>query len=310
VNSMAQHASRRRKPMRQLVVVAALLVFPLCLFADVSQTLKQIDALHDQGRYAEARDLALGSLSGASAREQAELYWRAARSTMEMGNDAEEQGKPRDAILKLFDDGEKLADSAIAADPTDNLPYYWKSANIGRWGQVKGILNSLNRAGSMRDLLVKDIGLDAEHADAYYVLGQLYRELPGFPLSFGNTDWGVSLGWLAIDLREKQVASGVEPTMSWAYYTELGKTLWKRNWSSTTRLAEQQKKKAAFDSAKTPLARGCAYEAVVTLATVSDRQEARAMVQKAIAGFQSLGSPTKTDLKDLKDAREVLASFK
>ena len=296
--------------MRLLAILSALVIFPLSLFADISETLKQVDALHDQGRYAEARDLALGGLSSASAREKAELYWRAARSTLELGNDAEDQGKPKDAILKLFDEGEKLADSGIQADPTDNLPYYWKSANIGRSGQVKGILNSLNRAGSMRDLLVKDVGLNAEHADAYYVLGQLYRELPGFPLSFGNIDWAVSLGRLAIDVREREVASGVEPKMSWAYYTELGKTLWKRNWSSTNRLSEQQKKKAGYTAAKTPLAKGAAYEAVVTLASTSDREEARALVQKAITGFQSMASPTKVDLKDLKEAQEVLASFK
>ena len=63
--------------------------------------------------------------------------------------------------MKIFEKGQEYADQAIAADPQNNLGYYWKSSNIGRWGQVKGILNSLFKAGPMRDLLLKDLSLDA-----------------------------------------------------------------------------------------------------------------------------------------------------
>ncbi len=296
--------------MRLTAIVTILVFAPLCLFADISQTLKQVDTLHDQGKYTEARSLALSAVSGATAAGKAELYWRVARATQEMGNDAEDGGAAKDAILKLFDEGEKYAEQGVQADPSNNLVYYWKSTNIGRWGETKGILNSLFRAGSMRELLVKDIGLNAEHSDAYYVLQQLYRELPGSPLSFGNTDMAVSLGRLAIDLRDKQVAAGVEPKVNWAFYSQLGKTLWKRNWSSARRLAEQPKKKAASGAAKSALEKGSAYEGLVTLAAVSDREEARTMVQKAIGGFEALAARTKGEDNDLKEARELLASFK
>ncbi len=36
----------------------------------------------------------------------------------------------------------------------------------------------------MRDLLVKELSINPERSDPYFVLGQLYRELPGLALVF------------------------------------------------------------------------------------------------------------------------------
>ena len=58
----------------------------------------------------------------------------------QLGDVAEKPSKPQADILAVFTEGEGYADKAIAADPQNDLGYYWKSANIGRWGQVKGVL--------------------------------------------------------------------------------------------------------------------------------------------------------------------------
>jgi hypothetical protein len=294
----------------RLTLTAILLAVPLAFAgADVSAVLAQADVMHDQGSYAEAATLLVGEAASASGAAQAELYWRAARETVEIGDIAEKAGKPQADVLAIFVQGEGYADKAIAADPRNDLGYYWKSANIGRWGQVKGVVNSLFKAQPMKDLLVKELSLNPDRTDPYYVLGELYRELPGWPVSFGNTDAAVSLGRKAVDAREAQVQNGQEKELVYNFYTELAKTLYKRNWSAATRAAEQKNKAAKLTAAATPLEKGSLYEATVTLKDISDRDEARALVQWVIAELEKAPSLTAPQKKDLGKAKDVLKGW-
>ncbi len=296
--------------MRRLALPTLLLFLPALVFcADFAGTIAKADLLHDQGQHLEARTILLGAVTGVSNKELAELYWRISRETLDLGDQAEKQKQPQASILKLFDEGEAYANKAIEADSQSYLAYYWKSANVGRWGQVKGILDSLFRAGPMKDLLVKDIGINAQHSDAYYVLGQLYRELPGWPLSFGNIDFAVSLGRKALDVRQSQIESGAEKDFVYAFYTELAKTLYKRNRSAQARVNEQKAEKTRFAAAKDVLEKGCAYEGTVTLQNLSDREEAKALINYAIAALEKKQNRTSADDGDLEDARVVLKGW-
>jgi hypothetical protein len=156
---------------------------------------------------------------------------------------------------------------------------------------------------------VKDVSINSRHADAYFVLGQLYRELPGWPLSFGNTDFAVSLGRLAVDLRVDQVKKGVEKSLAYNFYTELGKTLHKRNRSAVARVSSQKAERTRYDAAKNDLDRGCSYEGTVTLQNISDREEARALVQFAVTELEKKQARTYDDNDDLDKAREVLKGW-
>ncbi len=295
--------------MRRALIVLLILSPLISLYAQTLSTAAQGDALNDKGQYVDARKLELDAAAAAGPAEKAELYWRAARETMELGDLADKAKKPQADILAIFSEGEGYADKAIAADPRNDLAYYWKSANIGRWGQTKGILNSLFKAQPMKDLLVKELSINPERSDAYYVLGELYRELPGWPLSFGNLDAAVSLGRMAVDLREKQVKSGAEKELVYNFYTELAKTLYKRNWSVATRLSEQKNKVAKYQAAATPLDRGSAYEATVTLQNVSDRDEAKALVQWTVSQLTHMASVNAGQAKDLGKAQDVLKGW-
>jgi tetratricopeptide (TPR) repeat protein len=291
-------------------LIALLLVVPLAFAsADVSNVIADADAMHNQGTYAEAVKLVLGSVAGAGAKEQAELYWRAARETLELGDVAQKAGTPQADVLSVFTEGEGYADKAIAADPQNDLGYYWKSANIGRWGQVKGVLNALMKAQPMKDLLVKELSLNPDRTDPYYVLGELYRELPGWPVSFGNLDDAVSLGRKAVDMRQAQLESGMEKELVYNFSTELAKTLYKRNWSAATRAAEQKNKAAKLASASTPLEKGSLYEAAVTLKDMSDRDEAKALVQAVVSELEKAGTLTAPEKKDLGKAKDVLKGW-
>jgi hypothetical protein len=279
-------------------------------WADVSKVTAEADALHDNGAYADAVKLLVDSAPSASGgKELAELYWRASRDTLEVGDIAEKAGKSKDDILAVFTTGEGYADKAIAADPGNDLGYYWKSANIGRWGQVKGILNALSKAAPMRELLVKELAINPQRAEPYYVLGELYREVPGWPVSFGNVDAAVSLGRRALDTREQQVSQGVEKQMDYNFANELAKTLRARNWSAAARIAEQKKKLSKLGAAVTPLEKGSLYEATVTLSGQSDREEAKSLVQWVVGELEKVPSLTAPQKKDLESAKTLLKGW-
>jgi hypothetical protein len=294
--------------MRRIIGIFLLLA-PLALAgADVTKVTAQADDLHDKGMYADARKLVLDAVSGASGKDQAELYWRAARETLELGDAAGKAKRPQGEILDLFTAGEGYADKAIAADPQNDLGLYWKASNIGRWGQTRGVLNSLFKAGPMRELLVKELGINANRSDAYYVLGQLYRELPGV-ISFGNVDYAVSLGREARDLRASQFASGAEKDLQYNFVTELAKSLYKRNWTAAARASGQKTKASKAPSAKTPEEMGFFYEGTVTLPSQSDREEALALAKWVVSEIEKHATRTAQMEKDLVKAQDVLKEW-
>jgi tetratricopeptide (TPR) repeat protein len=280
------------------------------LQADFRQDMAQADLLHKHDAHEEVRGLLEAGLARATdGRQQAEIYWRLARAWLNLGDQAEDRGAKGDALLAFFARGEELAQKGIDADPENHLTYYWKSATTGRWGQVKGILNALFKAKPMRDLLQKALVLRPDHADSYYVLGQLFEQVPG-GLSFGDKDWAVSLGRKAADLRAVQVRAGEEEELVYDYYTELAKHLWERNWSQGRRQKEQAKKAAQYAANSDPMEKNCYYEGSLTLEDLSDREEARKLLDWTVGELEALPRRTQSEEDDLQEALELQAGWK
>ncbi|MBN1837161.1 MAG: hypothetical protein JW820_14995 [Spirochaetales bacterium] len=298
--------------MKRVSLILGLVVLAAALLpADVTPDLQRADALHEQGAHDQARGVLEDALADAgSGAEKAAVLWRLARAWLNLGEEAEDRGTAADELLGYFEKGEALAIRATEADPGNHLGYYWQSANIGKWGQVKGIMNALAKAKPMRDLLQKALSLDPEHADSYYVLGQLYEQVPGFPISFGDKEYAVSLGRKAVDLREAQVHSGREKELVYDYYTQLAKHLWERNWSSSRRARDQKKMTAGYRAAGDPMEKNSYYEATVTLKNQSDRDEAMELLTATIRELESLGRRTDGQEDDLGKAKELLAEWK
>jgi tetratricopeptide (TPR) repeat protein len=298
--------------MKRLTVLlfASLFAAPL-LQADFAELLAEADRLYKQDEYEQSRAFLEANLGeAAGGQEQSQMYWRLARTWLDLGDQAEDKGVKGEALLAYFAKGEELAQKAVELDPGDYLAYYWKCANIGRWGQVKGIFNALGKAKPMRGLLQKTLQLRPDHSDSYYVLGQLYEQVPGPPLSFGDKDWAVSLGRKSVDLRAEQVSAGQEEELNYDFYTELGKHLWDRNWSAARRLKEQPKKEAPYAAKSDPMEKNFYYEAAVKLKEVSDRQEALELVSWAAQQLKDLPQRTRSQADDLKEAQELLAAWK
>jgi len=297
--------------MKRLGILLALLLIIVPLgMADFQDILDRVDQLHDAEKYEQTKSLIESSLAEATSDDQqAELHWRLARAWLNLGDEAEDSGTQGEALLAYFESGEAEAQKAIEADPNNHLGYYWKSANIGRWGQVKGILNSLFKAKPMRDLLQQAVAVEPEHADSFYVLGQLFEQVPGFPVSFGDKDYAVSLGRKSIDLHEQQVRAGIEQKINYDFYTEMAKHLWERNYTAGKRAREQARKESKYRSISDPMEKNFYYEATVSLKDMSDREEALGLINWVIRELQGLSGRTDSQNDDLQEASEVLESW-
>ena len=211
--------------------------------------------------------------------------------------------------MEHFKEGVSWAEKAIDTDPTDPKGYFWKSANLGRWGEVKGILESLNMAKEMRELLITCITLDPGFSLGWHVLGILYERVPG-GISFGDKNVAVSLGRKAVDTHEKGIQSGKEEKIDYSFYIELAKHLDKRNWSRRKREKNKDKLQSKFRSTSDNFTKNCYYEASVTLKNMDDREEALQLLEWAIDELENMRSTGFDEESDLKDAREALAEVR
>ncbi len=277
--------------------------------------LEKADQLHEDGKYKEEFRLLENELGNASTdHDKAEIYWRLSRSNLQITDQMERDGASEEELLAGYEKGVSYADKSLALEPDNYNAYYWRSANTGRWGETKGILNSLFKASSMRDDLEKAIKSNPSHGDSYYVLGRLYYAVPGV-ISFGNKDYAVSLARKSIDNQEKKARP-----YHYAYYLALAKDLISRDWSASKRLKAQKKKKSKYNSKRNILEKNWYYEGIVDfskvppysskpLSKLSDKEEAKAILVWLEKKLSTLPDPKPSDKDDLKEVRELLSEL-
>lgn len=293
---------------RRLITVTACLLIVSGLFA--SDLIDEADALFDSDQHREGYEFLKDAVDRAgSDSERAELLWRLSRVTMEVGDIEEAEGVSAGDLLARFEEAEGYADRAIELDPDMYQAYYWKSANMGRWGEIKGILNSLFKAGPMRDLLETTITLYPDHAASYYVLGIMYRKVPGRPISFGNGIYAVSFSRKSIDANLAEIESGVEDEVKLSHYLELARNLQARDWKENKRRKEHEDMVRRYRDADTLFEEAQYYEGAIDIPAMSDLEEAIEVIEWTISEYEKLPSPTRSQLADLEEARADLASW-
>jgi tetratricopeptide (TPR) repeat protein len=296
-----------------------LLALVLCAAATVSaqsgleEQLERSDLLYEEGRHERSMELLQDARDRAASTEEiAAVLWRISRQRLQLTDAAERNGAGKEALLEGYEKGEELALQALELDPDNHHALYWKAANVGRWGQTKGILESLFKAGPMREDLERAVSIAPEHADSYYVLAALYAEVPGF-ISFGNIEYSVSYARKALAAREG------EP-MRPSYYIQLAKSLWKRNWSAQRRMKHAERKASDFRKAETPAEQNKYYTArfdfdaarpyaSAGVADFSDREEARSILSWLTQELEAREELKAGEKEDLKEARELLESW-
>jgi tetratricopeptide (TPR) repeat protein len=273
--------------------------------------LARADGLDTQGKFGEARDLLLEALPGmATASDKASVYWRLSREFLGMGDNEHGAGQSNDAVIATYQDGERYAEKAIQADPANAQGYFWKSGNLGKIGLIRGPLNSLSMVPELKALLSKTIELDPAEEKAFYALGQLYAKVPGWPLSFGNIDQGVSLARKSVDMLNARIAAGTAENVDFGFYLELARDLHQRNWDAARRIREHSSKRSKYESTSNVVEKNLYYEGIASIPNMSDRDEAVQLARKVVQLIGQKQSPlTDRDRRELSEAKQLVSAW-
>lgn len=292
------------KPVISGIIVLALAAFPLFGFDTL---IEEADEAHGDERYEESMELLDEAYNAASFNSQrAEVAWRRARTNLSMVDRdlAAETISDSEAIDRL-EQGERYAEEAVGYNERLAEGWFWHAGNKGRRGQVRGVLNSLFMASDVRDLAMEAIERDEDMTEPYFLLGVMYRELPGGFISFGDDQKAVSLARLAVDRHEQDRRQGEVDDVWYNYYIELAHNLHERNWSESRRNRRQSGIRSDYESADENIDRAFNYEGTVSLPSGSDRDEAMELIQWVISEIRGLDSPTQGQLDDLAEAEEL-----
>jgi predicted Zn-dependent protease len=102
--------------------------------------------------------------------------WRMARLYCLYGDDkTAKQDK-----LDRYNTARDYAQKAKAAGADIAETHFWYGVALGRIGQTKGVLNSLNLAGPVKDAFQKALSLNPKFTPAMDGLAVWYMEVPGF----------------------------------------------------------------------------------------------------------------------------------
>jgi tetratricopeptide (TPR) repeat protein len=155
----------------------------------IESTLSYTDSLidkHDNTGLEEPLLEAVNILEGLMEKypQNPHLLWRTAEAHYYLGFLSEDN-------LGVWEKGKDLAKKVLEIDPENPKAHFWYASLLGQIGLEKGVFNSLFSLKPMKEHLEKAIKLDPNQAVFYYVLGRLYLEAPGWPVSFGNKEMGV-----------------------------------------------------------------------------------------------------------------------
>ena len=300
--------------MRKVCLVLLILLLPAFALLAADNILQQADDLFDAEKYIEGFELMENALPAAGTnQEKAEIYWRMAQFQLNVTDDEEDAGTAKEVLLEMFTQGMDYATMATELYPSADS-YYWRSSNTGRWGETKGILDSLFKAGPMKEDLLKVIEYDKMYADAWYVFSRLYLKLPGWPISFGNASFAVSFARRAIN-------TYAEEDLKFSYFKSLAETLWKRNWNVKTRIREIGNRESKMKKAKNEHDRQAYFESSLgvdfspvytskKLEDMTDREEARIITDWLLVEFAKISDPTKGNINTIKEVKDMVAEWK
>ncbi len=297
-----------------LFVAAAL---PAAFAAEFEDLLRELDRLHFQDhhegvleRLEHELDSGAFEATGMNDVERARLVKRRARAIVAEVELYYHADKLDDRVAReRLKKAEEYAAEAIALDPDLAGAYFWKGSAKGLRGLIRGVIRALFMASDVRDLGEAALERDPDHTEAHFLLSQLYDELPGRPLSFGNDARAVSLARRAYDLHEQDYEAREIKVRYDSVVTGLAERLWSRNWSERRRESRHARLRADYAQAKTPIERSYVYEGSLMLKPLSDRDEARLVLKGLLERLEAVENPSRRQLNDLEHSRELAGDW-
>lgn len=308
-NSRHGHSPQEELVMKKLIMVLMALLVCTAAFAALDFT--EVDELyltdeHDQEVYDKLSIMLDQATEG---EEKANVLWRLSRVCVDLGDAIDKSDKK--ARFAIYEEGEQYAIDSIATYPTPE-GYLWKCSNIGRWGQTKGVFDSLAKAKPMvqdLEVMIDDLGC-LDSSEAWYVLAVLYDSLPRKPISFGNSNAAISYGRIACDTIPRNVIYG-------GTYKQLAEMLWNRNWNAKKRASEISKMQKNWDKETSNIEKYKYYEGAngaqayplwtkTALSSMTDRQEAVVILKYAQAVFEGRKTHTQADVDNYNEIAALL----
>jgi len=291
-----------------LIVVAC--VVPGLAVAQISrEQWHEIDTFHEYDRHEEALSV-LEELEQRAAgdADRAGILWRRARaefSRIDLGLYAQELSE--EEAMDRLEDIQAMAHEAveITGNSAPAQAFFWRGAARAKQGELRGVLNALFMADDLREDLRQSVAADPAYSNPYYVAGQLYLRLPGFPISFGDTAAAVSFSRRAVDLHDASYATGDVPVRYWDYYVRLAENLQSRDWSQRRRERRIEAMAEDYERAGSSFERAMYYESQTDISSQSDQEEAAELLKFVIDGIGSQNERTLREERTITDAREL-----
>lgn len=268
-----------------------------------------VDKAFERESYQACRDSLRVMLDRSSGpHEQAEVLWRLSRVTLLLGE--RESGK--EARRAVFAEGIRYADAAIAAEPANIQAYMWHCANTGRECQTHGIKEQAAAVPVMlRDLeTILDRYGRTDFSEAWQALAEIFHE---HPLKSNDK---------AINYARKAAATIPARELRLTTYLYLAELLYERNASPQKRSAAIAADAAKYaGSGQTNTERNGYYVGSTgaggrapwserSLAGISDREEALALVRYAMARYEGSARRTKMDARDYRTLSSLAEKWK
>lgn len=299
--------------MKKIITGLMCCALSFSLFANVNLTKADELFFHDDlaGAQIELENLLEKATTN---KDKSEILWRLSRNALSLGGALAKDDK--DGRFAMFEKGEEYAvQSYTFLENPDAL--VWQASNIGRWGQTKGALNSLKKAGSMREILTDAVNtfkyLDS--SELWYTAGALYDGLPGGFISFGDSVVAISYMRLATETISDDVYYG-------STYADLAKYLYKRGWDTAKRQKEIKslQKDWKKNAGKGLMEQYKYYEghdgisyvpfyATKPIGQMSDKEEAIQVIQYAIAKYDERPFHLKADDENLQILKDLLVEY-
>lgn len=107
--------------------------------------------------------------------DDAHALWRTARLYCLFGDEKSSKSDK----LAYYEKAKGYASDAKTHGPSIPESHFWYGVSLGRIGQTKGVLNSLNLAGPVKKAFEKALSLNSKFTPAMDGLGVWYMEVPG-----------------------------------------------------------------------------------------------------------------------------------
>jgi tetratricopeptide (TPR) repeat protein len=166
---------------RILLFVLAILLIPVAVHAqgEIDKLMKEGDALYNQREQGKAKDaIKVFEKIVAIDPESYDAYWKIGLAYYWLGRVEDSDSRKQ----TLYKEGIEFCKLAVELKPEKAEAHFWLGTLYGKFGEAKGVLQSLHLVPHIQKEMNTVIKLDSKYqgGGAYRVLGRLYYKLPSF----------------------------------------------------------------------------------------------------------------------------------